>query len=222
MRYTSKIVILSLLAGMALNIAMAWSFAIWGTAPPWNPKYHSELSKEETKQLWNRYLPSDWPEEPNGIGLARKHKSVLILSARNYVATGMICYGEFNMTSDLEHTVCESQYGWPWRSMRCAVLTVVGSGKGEVTTRNGWQFANGIPWLGISNREVIPFEPIPMGFATNTLLYSMISLLLLAGPTAIRQRFRIRKGHCSNCGYNLKGTSHIQCPECGKIQQDIP
>ncbi len=63
--------------------------------------------------------------------------------------------------------------------------------------------------------RVLPFGFIWPGFAGNTLLYSIMLWLLIAGPLALRHLIRRRRGLCAACGYDLRHGEHKACPECG-------
>ena len=209
---------LSLLAGAALNVTVALSFALWGTAPQLSPDSVRDLSLKATRRTWHRYRLDDWPQEPMGPGFVESYKSCLILNAENHIALEIAdATSQQPASVATDYLLAETRYGWPLRSMRCAVLFVSESGRVNVRARNGWHFPNGIPWLGTSNLEVIPFEPMPIGFIANTLLYAGASCLLFGGPFVIRRWSRIRHGRCPSCGYDLKGTTHPRCPECGSL-----
>ncbi|MCI0363320.1 MAG: hypothetical protein L0219_05525 [Phycisphaerales bacterium] len=61
----------------------------------------------------------------------------------------------------------------------------------------------------------LPLLPIWPGFAINTAFYALILWVLFAAPFALRRRRRIRRGLCSKCGYDLRGSNVSACPECG-------
>lgn len=49
----------------------------------------------------------------------------------------------------------------------------------------------------------------------NTLVFSALLLGLIYMATFVRRRYRVRAGLCVACGYDLRGTDHAACPECG-------
>ena len=65
--------------------------------------------------------------------------------------------------------------------------------------------------------RVLPFGLIWPGFTINTLVYSIMLWLLIAGPFVLRRVIRIRRGCCPKCAYPM-GESAV-CSECG---QDLP
>jgi hypothetical protein len=67
----------------------------------------------------------------------------------------------------------------------------------------------GIAYRGLS----LPAFPLWPGFALDTAFYGAIVFTLWSAPAVIRRRVRGARGHCSACGYDLKGAP--TCPECG-------
>ncbi len=62
--------------------------------------------------------------------------------------------------------------------------------------------------------RVLPWRPLPPGFAINTLFYAALLWLLIPGPFALRRLLRVRRGLCPKCAYPM-GES-VVCTECGK------
>jgi len=72
------------------------------------------------------------------------------------------------------------------------------------------------PWSYVFHR-FLPLRPIWPGFAINTVFYALILWLLFAGPFVLRRRWRIRRGLCPKCAYDLRKrpSDSSVCPECG-------
>jgi hypothetical protein len=67
---------------------------------------------------------------------------------------------------------------------------------------------------------VLNYEDPDVAIRVITMPHWFVALLLAIRPTTrlvsvIRQRRRIRTGHCPTCGYDLRATPE-RCPECGK------
>jgi hypothetical protein len=81
-------------------------------------------------------------------------------------------------------------------------------GSSEVTLASGQTFR-------------VMYMPVAMapGFALNTALYASAWYLLLFTPFPLfragRRRFRVSRGMCPACAYDLKGSPRGPCPECG-------
>jgi hypothetical protein len=63
-------------------------------------------------------------------------------------------------------------------------------------------------------QRVLPLLPVWPGFAVNTLLYTTVLWLLIVAPFSLRRWRRIRRSQCPACAYPV-GASAV-CTECGK------
>ena len=63
--------------------------------------------------------------------------------------------------------------------------------------------------------QLVPREILWVGFAINTTFYAAMLWLLTLGPFTMRRIIRRKRGHCINCGYDLRGDFSVGCPECG-------
>ncbi len=63
-----------------------------------------------------------------------------------------------------------------------------------------------------------PLVPLP-SFALDTALYATAWYLLIFTPLPLiragRRRFRVSRGMCGSCGYDLNASTNRPCPECG-------
>lgn len=65
---------------------------------------------------------------------------------------------------------------------------------------------------------VVPYVPLARGVIANTLFYSAITFMVIAGLGLLRTRRRRARGLCLACGYKIDdGMS--ECPECGMATQ---
>lgn len=64
-------------------------------------------------------------------------------------------------------------------------------------------------------RWLIPLRPVWPGFIVNTVIYAVLLWLLTLAPFTARRMIRHKQGRCIKCGYDLRGTEHDVCPECG-------
>ena len=61
--------------------------------------------------------------------------------------------------------------------------------------------------------RLLPFRPLPLGFAINTIFYATLLWLLIFGMSALRRYWRVEQGFCPKCAYPM-GESSV-CTECG-------
>jgi len=65
--------------------------------------------------------------------------------------------------------------------------------------------------------RMLPLALIWSGFLADVAIYSLVWFGLLMLIIAGRRALRSREGCCVNCGYDLRGTPHGKCPECGSV-----
>jgi hypothetical protein len=103
-------------------------------------------------------------------------------------------------------------FGWPLPSCACKLAM------GQPARREWsslWRFrsperANVVPGFPTHVR-LVPF-------AGNALLFALVWTAILSTAQLLRivhRRFRVSRGMCSSCGYDLKGSTGGVCPECG-------
>ena len=111
---------------------------------------------------------------------------------------------------------CETRAGWPIFSLQGVVWNHSPPGRPpqwrkymvvNLANRPGLRRSKDGRWL--------PLRPIWTGFAINTIFYTASLWLLTLGPFTARRLIRRKRGHCIKCGYDLRGTKHEVCPECG-------
>ncbi len=78
----------------------------------------------------------------------------------------------------------------------------------------------GIAWLAEKTTNspglFLPYRPLPIGLAANTLIYSAATLTCLRVARFVRASLRKRRCRCTDCGYDRSGlASADSCPECG-------
>ena len=63
---------------------------------------------------------------------------------------------------------------------------------------------------------MLPYLPVWRGLMVNTVFYGAMFWLMFASWPIGRRIIRSRRGLCLWCGYDLHGTEHDRCPECGR------
>ena len=191
-----------LLAGWALNVAIAWGLALRG---PWPG--HKALVPCPSRWPGARW---DWPGSDLVIvytGPGLRSLSCTGVQPRDgrtgfYAGWWVAC-------------------GWPLPALRWTEGTLAVGGR-LVEERIAWALPvpSWLPpgWrdfeLGARPRRRLPLEPVWPGAAVNTLMYAAAVCVTVFGPRALRRRMRIRRGLCASCGYDLAGSIAV-CPECG-------
>ena len=102
--------------------------------------------------------------------------------------------------------------GWPMYALHCSNRAV--STSPLIGRTEGAWIVNRTPTSWV----MIPYYPLPMGFAVNAALYASLWATLFLSVAIMRRRLRIRRDLCSNCAYDLSATPLDRpCPECGAL-----
>ena len=103
-------------------------------------------------------------------------------------------------------------YGWPARCLWSYWYKVDPGDSPPTYGSEGYIYQFG-SWNDFVPRA-LPTRPIWLGFILNTIFYAAI-LWLPFVPFKLRRTIRCKRGLCIQCGYDLRGTDHNVCPECG-------
>lgn len=109
----------------------------------------------------------------------------------------------------------EGAFGWPLLSHHCIFDAYI--------LRLGTTPPQGI---SVTTNDCLPgrlpFRPLWSGLALNTVFYTATWFLLLLGMGAAHRRWRMRRGRCPRCNYDLRGDFDPGCPECGWGREPEP
>ena len=218
-RRTIRIALL-LLAGAAMNVAVAWGGMVTTvsrgqvTARPATPG-----------ERWWVSVPTDWPATPRTV-LEPDASADLVLQQMRSVASRLLFRASHASQRAWDpHTGAGASRSFHLSRLRC------GSPMLSLQMRVGW-VDSGVAARPIRLRQfdgafhtpgfgryipplVLPVRPVWPGFAVNTLCYAALLGIVLAIPGMVRTAVRRRRGQCIHCGYPI-GVSEV-CTECGKI-----
>ncbi len=112
--------------------------------------------------------------------------------------------------------------GWPWLGLRSEHGLPANWNRpprAKDWTLLSWSAGIVVPerWAGV--HKCLPLMPLFPGLALDTALYAVAWYLLLFTPLPLyrtgRRRFRVSRGMCASCGYDLNASTNRPCPECG-------
>jgi len=114
-------------------------------------------------------------------------------------------------TPDWEASWRIHESGWPCRSSW-------GWSRTDLTNESFDEEQGGLLRFPKVPHELIrdlPCAPLYRGLILNTFFYAVVWWALLALPRLICRTLRARRGLCTRCAYDLRGTPNSPCPECG-------
>ena len=183
-----------MLAGVVVNVAVAWGCALWSKTTLQAASQQSDLWAKDRKT--SGVVESESAIVDAGFGYAETSPTIVLI------------YEDVtSVTPSFDGIVTA---GWPVHSLRRSFKY-----SEPRTMESGLSPPPWMPWVQPGRRR-LPLLPIWPGFAVNTLLYAGILYLPFA-PFALRRFIRRRRGLCLRCGYP-RGASAV-CTECGR---DLP
>ncbi len=228
-RWIFKLVVF-LLLGAIVNVALAWTCALWtplSAGTVLDEQQRTQLGLKSHYQLrsdvafgYTEFIPGKY-STPVVIDSSLAEGGRWVTPTRIYFPDAVVPYALDTSPSLLTNPrltyqlpwIEEVRAGWPFRSLMAQPRQM------------GLPFKESIErgvfppkWVYLLNPKPgrrIPLHPIWPGFAINTIFYAAILWLVILGPFTARRIIRRKRGLCINCGYDLRGTEHEVCPECG-------
>jgi hypothetical protein len=201
------VAVVCLFLGAATTVGVAWRIA-WTLPVAPNQRQLELTGTQASSAGWPDAVPIDWPPP---IG-----------------RTMVWCPGweqDHAWARTDEHLLCVRRFGWPFRALRLEVPQW-GPERVPRSTPRGWRreaWSTGLmwskaqPWPQARHHSLPCVIVWPGWFADTVVFASAWGLLLFARPAYCtgRRRFRVSRGLCLVCGYDLKGSALGPCPECG-------
>ncbi len=217
-RFSLRIVLLSLLIGLATSVCIAWLCA-W--LSPLEGVQNVPRFSHQANPRWILRLRE-------GLGVTQvssviDHEQERIVDAadcRNVPWSRTKQPPPEGAQWNALPQMVESATGWPWRAMMWDADWVYPRGATAPTVlsvRGGIVLPGGIaasPLIHVV-RNVLPLKIIWRGMILNALVFGAAWWLVTAAFATRRCLLRAMIGHCPSCGYDLRGTHLGQCSECG-------
>ena len=92
------------------------------------------------------------------------------------------------------------RHGWPMIALVDEIPHATGSVITTIELGSSVELAVGPAWPGI---------------LVNTLFYAALLWLFVTGLRTVRRFLRFHRRRCIHCAYDLRGSRHERCPECG-------
>jgi len=215
-RMRARTILLSLLAALALNIAVAWGFAIALDVGL------IELKPGRTDvpvDVWPGAIPVSWDSRPataneyGGLGLTAVE--VLGMTKRDREREARFEFGSlFIAYVSMTHL----STGFPLRALaRDEFSDALDIQSGKVVPSVPWSWRQG---LALQRRDMLTGArgislPLVVKWPALLINWAVYTLCLIAWP-AWRTIRRRSLGQCVACGYPLSRATGARCAECGK------
>jgi hypothetical protein len=200
-----RFIVTFLLAGAILSFVAAQ--ATWYIAG-WNMGYTSTTRLPTAFEVWRWTRGEPEPYRPpidKPLGVSTR------LGVTSIRVDGSAVESPFSEMHEL-------QIGLPFRALCSRSVTrAVGTASDYSAGRSGSleiMLPNRYRNWRLTPHQV-PVMVLWPGFVANAVIYGFALWLLLAVPPVAYRRWRRKPGHCPKCGYDLRGTEHEKCPECG-------
>jgi len=118
----------------------------------------------------------------------------------------------------------EMRMGWPWPCLRGGYTTPNSSGSSATEMLHGAiPIMRRVDYIGSNpfGKELVGMPLIPTwpSFLACMVFYGTLTFSFAAGIRTLVRRRRRKRGKCTRCGYDLRGSAG-QCPECGLATPD--
>ncbi len=214
-RFAPKLTI-TLLLGMCITIATAWTFVFW----------HPDLDERDSRPE----LVARMAGFPVGFG-SWESDEVVGSTATTWSGLGYDSGDASRVDRTIEEPVSGIYYlyvmrcGWPFRCLSRSYDAYYRAGPNDGSegsfdfekTQWTWHvFGESLDSQQAGQRSLLlPLYPIWPGFVINTLFYAAILWLVAFAPLKFRRYLRHKRGQCIQCGYDLRRDVSAGCPECG-------
>lgn len=207
---------LFLLQGALATVVVAWVLCMLGTATPLRTENGGMRWARGEVLDWPVHVPANWPQPTFLYG--RIGRGLRIDVGNAAMVDVEVPQGAIRQMT--QYSITSVRSGWPLLAMQSRTIVVRHNTGAEHIDRTPaiplpfWlrQYVDGIS-EGYGLTRVLPLAPVWPAFLASTLLYALAFWIVLRLPRALRTFIRLRRGHCTQCGYP-RGSSDV-CTECG-------
>lgn len=210
-------IVACVIAGLVINLAVAWGCVVAHGAVPFD---------------WNAYLHPHGSDRIHVYIVRRFGVEWAIGEYPMWITRARYPWKKYDRSpwwpSDWLAFHYEDQgiaAGWPmlsfysWQELIGVRQTESGKKRGEWVTRGGILLHPPRTKGDTSLLTALPYIPIWRGILINTTFYAASLWALITVPSALRRHVRTRKNQCPSCGYPDPGTG--RCPECGEVLRQV-
>lgn len=225
-----RVILGFLLAGVFVNVAVSWGFAL---TPTIKDPYDVTISMFYTAdENWRLIRTGGFGTQFYASTHEKVHRDEKgFLEFKEFwddhpIENVKPTWGSMGVTTNLyrslpgppatarEFSMFDAR-GWPMRSLWCLRYLDVYDGTSTKQFRPRGLIATPILPDDDWGPRGLPLYPIWHGFVVNMLFYAAFLWLLFTSQRSMRRFIRRKHGLCVTCGYDLRGADHKACPECG-------
>ncbi len=215
-----------LLLGAIVNVAVAWGCAAWSVGGELYEIYF-DAAPLASLDLENRQWlhAHGWKHSPGEMLTFGDLKAFGYYRIEYFSIRPQMVDPELDWYPEI---AARTRSGWPWLGLHAEQwldLAVYDQWLSDepIYLEDLYDYVGGVLIFVTVNyrggREkvarTLPMRPLWPGFAINTIFYATILWLVTLGPFTVRRFIRDKRGRCTKCGYDLRGSSGGVCPECG-------
>lgn len=223
-----------LVAGMLINIAIAWMLAISVDVYRVTPGGGMTLFNDEThwstsayRRLGSLVAHSTWRYRLNAGQTGTNPADFVPVWMPNRDPPEALKRGDLH---ESQRTI--DARGWPMLSLWSSARRLTVDGERQVVESANVEggIEMGVsPWITVPPRgnrpaltrpRVLPLRPVWPGFAVNSIGFGLVLWLAIFGWRDARAFWRARHDRCCACGYPV-GESE-RCSECGVVVRGVP
>ncbi len=233
------LILVCLLLGVVTTVAVAWGFALRDNLSQATNSSSSKIMDaagvsigcwiSEKRMAGSRLLAIR--DYPVSFG-ANRQGNIHQIAASTIACDALPDISLLRLTADDPRWLAYANYrgleiearGWPVPAMWCDVSDKEMLRQWAGLKRPQILWAEGIvmPWRrhdAVGSTIRLPLRPIPVGFAIDAGLWSLVWGMLFGTLVGGRRGWdrwrRLSIGCCAKCGYSLTGNTSGACPECG-------
>jgi len=197
----AKRIFLYTLLGACLTVVSSWTIA-WATNTP-EANYNFELVSPSRTWAATCFTSAGIRDcllfpRPSNRTLDKRYTRIAWINVEE-------------LPSDADLVIIES-YGWPFLAVSGSLYIYKDK---TVGISGGWKFGTRLKTGSTEIPYLLPYRPVFWGFLADTLLYALLSFGIKRSILWQLSQSRGRRGHCLQCGYNLRHQHGQGCPECG-------
>lgn len=226
-----------ILLGLISNLLIAWSCAIVTIRPKFTTVEWTDAAKQACKSLVY--------EEVNTVGVtARSINHILYGGAVPVDDPFMPPLSEYGVTDwslrwlrkepiGFKVIPATIEAGWPlhtvagvryWGNHEEPGQHLIGLIEVRLPWKHDRQCAATLQAFSFwkTPRVFLPYRPFVLNSVVNSLFYAAIWLGIVSGLRALKYKWRMHRGRCPSCKYDLARDFSTGCPECGWRRESTP